>query len=78
MNTDKIADRIAKLLALAARAGTPEEAATAAAQAQALAERHGIDQARIDAANDCWSQGRPARSPRRSPSDRLRRSRPPT
>lgn len=55
MNTDKIADRIAKLLALAARAGTPEEAATAAAQAQALAERHGIDQARIDAANEARS-----------------------
>ena len=30
MQTDKIADRIAKLLALASKAGTPEEAATAA------------------------------------------------
>jgi len=55
MQTDKIADRIAKLLALASKAGTPEEAATAASQAQALAERHGIDQARIDAANDARS-----------------------
>lgn len=55
MPTDKIADRIAKLLSLAAKAGTPEEAATAAAQAQAMAERHGIDQARIDAANEARS-----------------------
>jgi hypothetical protein len=36
-------DRIAKLLALAEQAGTPEEAETAFAKAQELASRHSID-----------------------------------
>lgn len=50
MLNDKIADRIAKLLAIADKAGTPEEAATSFALAQQLAERHCVNAERIAAA----------------------------
>lgn len=47
---DTIATRIAKLLALADKAGTAEEAANALGHAQRLAEEHGISEERIAAA----------------------------
>jgi hypothetical protein len=51
MSTDtKIADKIQKLLALAERAGTPEEAGTAYALAQKLITEHAIDLATLRAA----------------------------
>lgn len=47
---DRIADKIAKLLRLADRAGTPEEAATAFALAQQMMTNHAITEAQIAAA----------------------------
>lgn len=49
-DTSSIATKIAKLLALSDRAGTPAEAATALAQAQTLITRHNISQEVIAAA----------------------------
>jgi len=43
----KIADRVRKLLALAERAGTPEEAGTAYAQAQKLIAQHAISEEQL-------------------------------
>lgn len=39
---EAVLDKVAKLLALADRAGTPEEAATAASKAQLLMEKHSL------------------------------------
>lgn len=49
---EKIVARIAKLLALADRGGTPEEAATAAGQAQALMTKYKIEAAVVAAHGD--------------------------
>lgn len=50
MQTDKAADKIAKLLRLADKAGTPEEAATAFSLAQKMMTAHAITEAQARAA----------------------------
>lgn len=50
MQTDKATDKIAKLLRLADKAGTPEESATAFALAQEMMTRHAISEAQVRAA----------------------------
>lgn len=50
MNDAKATDKIAKLLRLADRAGTPEESATAFALAQEMMTRHAISEAQVRAA----------------------------
>ena len=52
MTYEKIVSKIGKLLKLAERAGTPAEAETAAAQAQALMDRYRVAQADVDASGD--------------------------
>lgn len=50
-NIDKIIDRVRKMLALAANAGTEAEAANAAARAQALMAQHQLDEAQLRVAD---------------------------
>lgn len=50
MQTDKATDKIAKLLRLADKAGSPEEGATAFALAQEMMTRHAISEAQVRAA----------------------------
>jgi len=56
MSEDKIIDKIRKLLALAERGGTAEEAESAFAKAQALMAKHAIDEARLVAAGQAPSE----------------------
>lgn len=57
--TDKILDRVRKLLALSERAGTPEEAGTAFAAAQRLIAQHALSEEQIRQARIREVGGRP-------------------
>lgn len=59
-STDKILDRVRKLLALSERAGTPEEAGTAFAAAQRIIAQHALSEEQIRQARirECGGAGR--------------------
>jgi hypothetical protein len=49
---DEVLRKVAKLLRLAERGGTPGETAAAAAQAQAMLDKHGLDRAALDLSDE--------------------------